>query len=818
MTTELTNQILEATNLAVPDVTMDQIGATTVDDASVTAMETLDQTDPDVRVLANEIMDQIGDITDLDARVVANESMDFSGDVINPAGSFDMTTEFTNQFLEATNFDFSDFTIDQIEATDGASVTAAETLDQTEETTDPDVCVVAANESMDQIGDITNPDARVVANETMDQTEETTDPDVCVVAANESMDQIGDITDPDARVVANETMDQTEDTTDPDVRVVANESMGPIGDITDPDARVVTNESMDQTEDITNPAASFVTTRADGYCHQCRQRKEVHGSCVGVANNRKCPLMFCRTCLRRRYGEFVEQVVANNNWLCPKCRGKCNCGPCRKMNGLEPTGNIDHKVKAAGCDNVCEYLEKEEAAGKQVIETKAETAIALPQSLSQEEKRAVALLQSLGQEKRCAEENRAVALPQSLGQENRCAEENRDAVRKVKVAKTKPVVEKKEEVKLPLGNNSILFSGSDFYVPPQYSGRALQFLEFCSAFGKALDLKEGQAMSVVKEVVSGVSPRGMLRSTATETILQLLTVIVNDSAETPVKFTEFDERTWIKAIGECLSKSGVNDDDLAPEMFVESIDPYDEMNRTQRFKLLNILCDEALGTGLLRSVIENPEYAERKKEAKKRLKAAIEQKKQLKHKIAYELAIGEWENKTPLTLDQKQAILRKMDAETLNVFTEVHNATEMLENLRYDDPLRTTPVHVDHEKGFILWKFKCYKQEEPNILHQQIGSTGEVYRPEQWYAFTPEQKPDLEEFIEANAKKMIKRRRRSKTTANTEKTSNTEETEDTDEETANTEKTENTEDTANTEKTENTETTANTIDPESEED
>lgn len=47
------------------------------------------------------------------------------------------------------------------------------------------------------------------------------------------------------------------------------------------------------------------------------------------------------------------------------------------MNGLEPTGNLDREVKAAGCDNVCEYLEKFEGAGKHVFKSKTETVCAI---------------------------------------------------------------------------------------------------------------------------------------------------------------------------------------------------------------------------------------------------------------------------------------------------------------------------------------------------------------------------------------------------------------------------------------------------------
>ncbi|GJN04593.1 hypothetical protein PR202_ga22156 [Eleusine coracana subsp. coracana] len=58
-------------------------------------------------------------------------------------------------------------------------------------------------------------------------------------------------------------------------------------------------------------------------CHQCRQKTlGHHTSCC------RCQIVqgqFCGDCLYMRYGENVLEAKKNPNWICPVCRGICNC-------------------------------------------------------------------------------------------------------------------------------------------------------------------------------------------------------------------------------------------------------------------------------------------------------------------------------------------------------------------------------------------------------------------------------------------------------------------------------------------------------------
>ncbi|XP_075896289.1 cell division cycle-associated protein 7a [Nelusetta ayraudi] len=91
-------------------------------------------------------------------------------------------------------------------------------------------------------------------------------------------------------------------------------------------------------------------------CHQCRQKTTDtktscrNPECVGVRGQ------FCGPCLKNRYGEEVRDALLNPEWLCPPCRGICNCSFCRARDGRCATGVLVYLAKYHGYDNVHAYL------------------------------------------------------------------------------------------------------------------------------------------------------------------------------------------------------------------------------------------------------------------------------------------------------------------------------------------------------------------------------------------------------------------------------------------------------------------------------
>ncbi|KAG5375183.1 hypothetical protein IGI04_039779 [Brassica rapa subsp. trilocularis] len=413
------------------------------------------------------------------------------------------------------------------------------------------------------------------------------------------------------------------------------------------------------------------------YCHQCRHRRsDAVGTCVTKEGTKTCGLKFCPKCLLSRYGEIGEEVALNDNWVCPRCRKICNCSKCMKNKGEKPTGMLTATAKKNGCSNVSEFLKKE-GSEKYFYRGKVK-----PENV-------------IGQGN-CAE-----GINDSTAG---CSEENA-------AARTKPVLKEKEEfqlaeVKLPQGIQSITVSSVDLH--PENAGSVLQFLEFCLTFREALGLRDGQAHSVVHEVLSERST-SQEHSMLTQTIIQLLTLILADRGEISVGISATDDR-WFTILGECLAES-------------------------------------------------------EKKRAEEKLNAAEAKGKELYQKIKDDFSKTEADNNgVALTIEQRVAIISQMSAESEEVHFEKKKALEMQpKSQEYNDALRTNPVELE-DNGLILWNLKSYN-EEPTILLQDLGSYSDICPHEKWYSFSSEQKPQVEKYITFKRKKSLleeKRKRKEK--------------------------------------------------------
>ncbi|XP_057211119.1 cell division cycle-associated 7-like protein [Triplophysa rosa] len=117
----------------------------------------------------------------------------------------------------------------------------------------------------------------------------------------------------------------------------------------------ITQEELDN---VADRAKDKILDKENGStCHQCRQKTldsktECRGLyCQGVKGQ------FCGPCLRNRYGEDVREALLDPTWVCPICRGVCNCSLCRKRDGRCATGALTNLAKFYGHSNVKEYLE-----------------------------------------------------------------------------------------------------------------------------------------------------------------------------------------------------------------------------------------------------------------------------------------------------------------------------------------------------------------------------------------------------------------------------------------------------------------------------
>ncbi|KAJ2854382.1 hypothetical protein GGI22_004514 [Coemansia erecta] len=110
---------------------------------------------------------------------------------------------------------------------------------------------------------------------------------------------------------------------------------------TDPGRRIVGNRVYD--------------SKLGHTCHQCRQKtveKKIHCS------RDTCNVMFDYRCLLIRYNEDAESID-HSDWLCPKCRGTCNCSFCMKKRGKQPTGQLSTFIKINGSNRAKALIETE---------------------------------------------------------------------------------------------------------------------------------------------------------------------------------------------------------------------------------------------------------------------------------------------------------------------------------------------------------------------------------------------------------------------------------------------------------------------------
>ncbi|KAK9670433.1 hypothetical protein RND81_13G201700 [Saponaria officinalis] len=114
-------------------------------------------------------------------------------------------------------------------------------------------------------------------------------------------------------------------------------------------------------------------------CHQCRQKT------LGQRTRcSQCSLVqgqFCGDCLYMRYGEHVVEANQNPNWICPPCRGICNCSLCRQAKGWPPTGSLYRRISDLGYKSVAHYLVATKRAPPEVDtnpDTEQSTKLCLP--------------------------------------------------------------------------------------------------------------------------------------------------------------------------------------------------------------------------------------------------------------------------------------------------------------------------------------------------------------------------------------------------------------------------------------------------------
>ncbi|KAJ7975715.1 Zinc-finger domain of monoamine-oxidase A repressor R1 protein [Quillaja saponaria] len=146
-------------------------------------------------------------------------------------------------------------------------------------------------------------------------------------------------------------------------------------------------------------------------------------------------------------------------------------------------------------------------------------------------------------------------------------------------------------VSCPLPKGISLTNVSGIELPPEDVGHALQFLEFCAVFGKALNVKKGEPEALLKELIHRRSGRQGKTTVVDHFHIKLLSLIQRDSGiARPTLNPANGRHLWLKALVNLFSGSGLELKDLQLDS-LDGIDVYYDLDLTRKLRLLNFLCE-----------------------------------------------------------------------------------------------------------------------------------------------------------------------------------------------------------------------------------
>ncbi|KAL0431286.1 UNVERIFIED_CONTAM: Cell division cycle-associated 7-like protein [Sesamum radiatum] len=332
------------------------------------------------------------------------------------------------------------------------------------------------------------------------------------------------------------------------------------------------------------------------------------------------------------------------------------------------------------------------------------------------------------------------------------------------------------EVPLPVGTELNSVAGID--VSTEDVGNVLQFLEFCAVFGKAsdfiykltpddhilqlswdciriillsdeiLEVKKGQPECILRDLLHGRTGRRGKFSATVQFHIHLLSILQTEQGEECAALSPSNgKNSWFHALKKCLTESR---SDLKAQGLdsLEKAADYETLEASEKLRLLNLLCDEVLGTEKVRNWIDdqNTKLAEMVKEAKQKVLAAKDKEKSLKKKMKDDIAKAIMaRHGAPLSISEHEAIVARIKIETAQAHARMLESKGMLlKNNRTSDAVRVEPIFMWHD-GHAYWKLSSFGKSE--VLHQDAGKGDALTLDEKWFAIDDQGKEAIEKHV-----------------------------------------------------------------------
>ncbi|KAK6152892.1 hypothetical protein DH2020_012531 [Rehmannia glutinosa] len=345
------------------------------------------------------------------------------------------------------------------------------------------------------------------------------------------------------------------------------------------------------------------------------------------------------------------------------------------------------------------------------------------------------------------------------------------------------------DIPLPLGLELNSVAGID--VRTEEVGNALQFLEFCTVFGKAsdfiynvtanvllfllasipynialyeiLEMKKGQPEHVLQDLLHGRSGRRGKFSLTVQFHIHLLSILQSELGE---ECATLSPSSWFHALKECLSES----QNVLKAQGLESLDKaadYETLEASEKLRLLNLLCDEVLGTEKVRNWMDdqNTKHAEKVKEAKRNVLAAKDKEKSLKQKMKDDIAKAIIARHGALSISEHDSIVSNIKRKAAQAhaelaflsvdfvirwhFLNLNDFAVILLSLgnQISDAVRIEPIFVG-VGGHAYWKLKCFGKSD--ILRQDAGKGDNLTLDDKWFIIDDKGKEAIEKHISSS--------------------------------------------------------------------
>ncbi|KAH6831371.1 hypothetical protein C2S53_014544 [Perilla frutescens var. hirtella] len=301
-------------------------------------------------------------------------------------------------------------------------------------------------------------------------------------------------------------------------------------------------------------------------------------------------------------------------------------------------------------------------------------------------------------------------------------------------------------IPLPLGTELNNVAGID--VSTEDVGDALQFLEFCAAFGKILEVKKGQPENILRDLFQGRTGRRGKFSVTVQFHIHLLSILQTEQGEECGELSpSVGKNSWFNALKKCFSQT---QSILKAQALgcLEKASDYESLEASEKLKLLNVLCDEVLGTEKLRNWMDKQttEHAEKVKEARQKVTAAKDKEKTLKQKMKDDVAKAIIaRHGAPLSISEHEAIVSHIKNKAAEAHAKVLESKGiLLENSRICNTVRIEPLLVGNG-GNAYWKLNC--SGNSNVLHQDVGKGDALTLNEKWFTIDDEGKEAIEKHI-----------------------------------------------------------------------